>query len=585
MLYNSPIMKKIFLLLGTFLLLFTFADFFAEFREVYSQAPFSSSFLTTYDISENGETTVTQEITITNKQEDVLLSVYSFSLNQIEVYDVKGSDSEGKLDVDIKRDPEDSKTTITLKLNDSAIGKDKSSKIIISYKTRDLVNKVGKVWSLNFPKVGNLADSENYKVILKVPQSFGRQIFISPLPEERETEGNKIIYTYNKMSLQNTSIMANFGENQILNFELRYDLINSSILPKKQIIALPPDIALYQQIYFASISPAPLYLKRDIDGNTLATFRIKPKQSLQVTARGSAKILGRQIFPEMGGKMHEIPENLKKIYTKDDLYWEVSDPKIREIAEKLFDPHKTVAENAHKVHNYVVENLTYMEVAESSQDIERKGAVKALDKGENVCMEFTDLFVALTRAMGIPAREINGYAISNGERVSPLEVDFNNKDILHSWAEFYDPKFGWVQVDPAWENTSQIDYFTKLDTNHLAFVIKGLDSEYPLPAGSYRTSEDKRQIFIDFAKGKEEFKPKINIKKAPSWNPIALAQKKKKYLAIYQSGPILYSFGDLKYNFDLFPFTKEKFFLDKDTKTVQYQDINGQKGEISLPAN
>jgi len=46
-------------------------------------------------------------------------------------------------------------------------------------------------------------------------------------------------------------------------------------------------------------------------------------------------------------------------------------------------------------------------------------------------------------------------------------------------------------VDPTWSNTTGgVDYFYTLDFDHFAFVIKGADSTYPVPAGGYKISDN-----------------------------------------------------------------------------------------------
>ncbi len=59
------------------------------------------------------------------------------------------------------------------------------------------------------------------------------------------------------------------------------------------------------------------------------------------------------------------------------------------------------------------------------------------------------------------------------------------KDVLHAWPEYYDEsKKTWIMIDPTWGNTTHgMDYFSSLDFEHITFVIKGLSSTYPVPAG------------------------------------------------------------------------------------------------------
>ncbi len=145
------------------------------------------------------------------------------------------------------------------------------------------------------------------------------------------------------------------------------------------------------------------------------------------------------------------------------------------------------------IYSYVTGNLkyNYKRVVKGNQ---RLGASKILNSPDQaVCTEFTDLFIALAREKGIWAREIEGYGFSSDPNLRPLSLI---SDVLHAWPEYYDQvKNIWVPVDPTWENTSGIDYFSSFDLNHIVFAIHGKQSDYPLPAGMYKT-EDSKDIQI-----------------------------------------------------------------------------------------
>ena len=197
------------------------------------------------------------------------------------------------------------------------------------------------------------------------------------------------------------------------------------------------------------------------------------------------------------------------------------------------DEKLNVIQNAHKIYNYIVANYEYDFDALNNTTVQRKGAEFALTrKGKWTCMEFSDLFIALSRAMGIPAREINGYAFSNDEIDKPISVSIKGGDLLHSWIEFYDPFYGWIQVDPTWGATSGIDYFTKLDTNHFIFVKRGVNSEYPAPAGAYRFDETTKLVSVDYADKLNEslFEPKYEIRKTLNINLFKLIKGEKRFV-------------------------------------------------------
>ena len=120
------------------------------------------------------------------------------------------------------------------------------------------------------------------------------------------------------------------------------------------------------------------------------------------------------------------------------------------------------------------------------------------NKSSAICTEFTDLFIALARAAGIPAREVNGYAYTTNPALRPLSLA---EDILHAWPEYYDESQSlWRPVDPTWgKTTGGVDFFTKLDLNHFVFTFHGFDSTYPYPAGSYKIDEQSgKDIHVEF---------------------------------------------------------------------------------------
>jgi len=90
------------------------------------------------------------------------------------------------------------------------------------------------------------------------------------------------------------------------------------------------------------------------------------------------------------------------------------------------------------------------------------------------CDEFSSLFIALCRSLGIPARYVSGVAYSN---IPELE-GFGN----HAWAEAYFPGYGWVPFDPTYGefgfvNPSHIKLKTSADSGNTStgYEWKGHD--------------------------------------------------------------------------------------------------------------
>ena len=140
------------------------------------------------------------------------------------------------------------------------------------------------------------------------------------------------------------------------------------------------------------------------------------------------------------------------------------------------------------------------------------GAVNALQNPDSaICMEFTDLFITLARAAGIPAREINGFAYTENPKIQPLSLV---NDVLHAWPEYYDNELNaWIPVDPTWGSTTGgVDFFNKLDLRHFTFVIHGKNDSIPYAAGSYKLgSNPQKDVFVTFGTLPQERNSKIKI--------------------------------------------------------------------------
>jgi hypothetical protein len=88
------------------------------------------------------------------------------------------------------------------------------------------------------------------------------------------------------------------------------------------------------------------------------------------------------------------------------------------------------------------------------------GAVGAFQKKGGDCSEFSDAFVALCRASGLPARVCEGYV------TTPVAKGDTAK---HAWAEVYHTDLGWVPFDPMWIETKST-VFEKRNPVYILFT-------------------------------------------------------------------------------------------------------------------
>ena len=486
-------MDRIFVTFRKILLpgLLFFVIFFLPTRS-FAAEEFATSYDVLYDVDESGITTVTEKVTFRNLTSEYYASQFKLTIGATQVFDIKASDPGGTLDV--TQEQKDTLTTIGVKFNQQVAGLGKTLPWTITFKSKDFAEKSGKVWEVRVPKVSSSSNLESYNLTLSVPQSFGAPSLISPVPNSQTTSSGKIFLTFDKEKLQASGISANFGTNQLYDFDLTYHLENSNWMPILTNIALPPDTS-YQDVIYQRIDPKPLNVTVDNDGNYLAWYRLNRSQKLDVRLTGSAKL-----YTSSKVRNPTLDEALRKKYTEARKFWEKDNPQIIGKLNEILgdDPPKDSGEKVKMIFQFVVNYLKY-DSGRLKDTIERLGAVTALNNPNSaVCMEFTDLFIALTRAAGIPSRELDGYAYTANNTLRPLSL---TKDVLHAWPEYFDERRGWVMVDPTWENTTGgVDYFSKLDLNHFVFVVKGSSSSEPIPAGSYKyNGQDTHDVKVSLS--------------------------------------------------------------------------------------
>jgi len=402
-------------------------------------------------------------------------------------------------------------TTIKLSFSEKVVGKGNTLSFTLGYISDDYAMKNGRVLEIGIPKIAETSDLSDYSVNLTIPYSFESPAFIMPQPSNITQSDKGNVYFFNKQVLQDKGIFAAFGNFQVMDFNLKYHLYNKNNKQYFYQIALPPDTD-FQKVFYDTLSPLPEKVEVDQDGNWLASYLIKASSNLEVTATGSAQIF---INPQDSSYFKKDVD--QSSYLISQKYWESDNPEIKALASQLKTPLN--------IYNFLVNNLIY-DYAKVEGQPERMGALSVLNnKDSAICMEFTDLFIALARAAGIPAREVNGFAYTNNPKLRPLSL---SQDILHAWPQYYDQKQQlWLSIDPTWGNTTGgIDFFHKLDLNHFAFVFHGLDSEYPFSPGSYKDVNDKQKdVDIKFSNQDINLQKKVKV-------DINLASKQTAGLAI-----------------------------------------------------
>lgn len=156
-----------------------------------------------------------------------------------------------------------------------------------------------------------------------------------------------------------------------------------------------------------------------------------------------------QITTDASGISDRTPPAGAKL-TGATTYWPANDPKIQALAKEITRGQATNEARAAAILAWLApgKNVRYTGDVGS-----RWGTLKVLDQKFGHCWDFSDCFVTLARAAGVPARQVAGWLYGTSG---------------HVWAEYYRQGKGWQQVDPTGGGALacgiyHIPYFTSED--------------------------------------------------------------------------------------------------------------------------
>jgi transglutaminase-like putative cysteine protease len=149
------------------------------------------------------------------------------------------------------------------------------------------------------------------------------------------------------------------------------------------------------------------------------------------------------------------------------------DDAFADFARPSFPPGRPLLEAAHDLMKRIHTTLTY----ETASTQVNTPALDALRQGKGVCQDFAHIMVACCRALGLPARYVSGYMLTNPPPGQPRLIGC---DASHAWASVYLPSLRqWMDFDPTNNRTPDEDYVTLatgrdfLDVSPMRGVIRG----------------------------------------------------------------------------------------------------------------
>ena len=235
---------------------------------------------------------------------------------------------------------------------------------------------------------------------------------------------------------------------KIVDLRLIYNIKASSNTEKVEFITLIPNtIQDKQEVLQIDYSVKPLRVE-EINDIKYATFLLtKP---IQRNKKIIINIKVKIFKPEISIPKKLLDKSLDidiEPFIKPEQYIQSQNKYIIAQAKKLKG--KNLYLTLKGIFNYVNSSIKY-----SGYNPSNVGALKTLKRKHGDCTEFSDLFVALCRANGIPARTVNGITITASNTPK------------HTWTEVYINNQGWIPFDPTPGNHST---FKSMDNKYIIF--------------------------------------------------------------------------------------------------------------------
>jgi len=242
----------------------------------------------------------------------------------------------------------------------------------------------------------------------------------------------------------------------------------------------------YQTIVSETISPQPERIETDERGNRVAVFQFSQLRAGQRLVIEETYIIkhGGYSLNGQGNTASLVSTTLEETstYLQTEPKIEADNERIRARARELTAGLDTDMDRARAIFDFVISHMDY----NSKSPHRNQGALAGFTYGEGVCEEYASLFVAMSRAVGVPARIVNGFSRDDkrGNRlVSGNDGTLSLRGLRHQWAEFYVEGSGWIPVEPTFSGRKGGSYyrFGNLPTaNHIVqnYGDKSLTGRY-----------------------------------------------------------------------------------------------------------
>jgi transglutaminase-like putative cysteine protease len=374
-------------------------------------------------------------ITFANTGENpTALTAYELRIGDVYPTDVQAKNGTTALTATVR---ESSGSVIQILLGNTVLRPGLTIVVEVTYAVEHYLVLRGGTYDAELPLFHQSDTAQREAITFSYPEALGHVNYSSWTFESR-TEGGREILTFNDLGSAQR-LFISIGNVKYVSVAVERSYTNDSSGYVKQEVMIPPEFSS-QHFIITSISPAPESAHTTADGNFLLSYSIPGNDTLWVRATGVLV----QTYPE--ALEYQLSEEEKETYLDTETeWWNIDDEQVLSDIEAVSNL-DSLKEKVDKLYDYTIEELVLSEGFRQLHGTEfRKGASVALKTYKNASVEdYADVFVALSRYAGIPARVVAGY-------VFPYSVEEASLGMFHVWPQYWSEEIGWVSVDPAYE--------------------------------------------------------------------------------------------------------------------------------------
>jgi len=229
------------------------------------------------------------------------------------------------------------------------------------------------------------------------------------------------------------------------------------VATSQHIAYLRPRELPYQHVrlHQLQVTPAPAngVQRTDYFGNTADQFHIlRPHVELLVSTRSVVEVQDRtevlepgasprweEVCREISRRAGAIPPDVAQ-FAQPSPYLPLA-PDMEEFARHSFPDGRTVLDGALDLMHRIHRGFTF----DPSATNVTTPVTRVLEERRGVCQDFAHLAISCLRSLGLAARYVSGYLLTDPP---PGQQRLVGADASHAWIGVHCPKHGWVDLDP-----------------------------------------------------------------------------------------------------------------------------------------